>query len=177
MTYIKVTLCVPRLLFLLLKKFVYTFCVNRNNRFSSISIKSQILKPKTGKLLTYFYFRLNAGLYSINAFRQRPFTSVGTRSLIEPSGIQSALSFPTYRCTFLNISNIGSTVAETTDVSPGVGVVCAGEFLEWQPCIFLNGSVTVCNEKINLNLLNCAARIKNELKINQYIKENLTFLF
>ena len=83
----------------------------------------------TGKLLTYFDFRLNAGLYSINAFRQRPFTSVGTRSLLEPSGIQSALNFSTYRCTFLNITNIGSTVSETTDVSPGVGVVCAGEFV------------------------------------------------
>ena len=113
------------------------------------------IKKKTINFLVLF-FRLNVGWYSINAFRERPFTSIG--SLLNTNvNITNQMANPTLRCTALNFERLNSTFVQMNTTENGVGVVCLGM---WH-CINFH--------KTNLDFLTSWVKIINNQKYGKIL--------
>ena len=113
------------------------------------------IKKKTINFLVLF-FRLNVGWYSINAFRERPFTSIG--SLLNTNvNITNQIGNPTLRCTALNFERLNSTFVQMNTTETGVGVVCLGKGY----CF--NFSIT------NLDFLATWVKIRNNQKYWKFL--------
>ncbi len=73
-----------------------------------------------------FNFRVNNGLYSINALRQRPFSSIGSLQNTSSLMIDDAWDVPNNRCTLLNCLPPTPSIVKIESTSTKLGVACRG---------------------------------------------------
>ncbi len=79
--------------------------------------------------MCHIFSSVNIGLYSINAFRQRPFLSTGKflmNHIKMLSNINDALGKPQFRCTTLQCKRVQYQSVEKVN-GTGVGVICSGK--------------------------------------------------